>query len=373
MRVLVVGPGLDVQGGVSQVIRLTLKYPPPDTELTLKPTLIQRYAVSHLSRATPAYWRGALSNWLFFLRSLPTIQHQAKQSDITHIHVSVAGSTLRKMIVARRLKRQQLPFILHNHGADYDVFFARLARPLQRKVLDMFKAARGTIVLSEWWQEFHRQLLNQPDYPLWVMPNPIEIPAEAQGVAIDTSPYLKLLYLGRMDERKGSARVLRALAALPPDIRSKVRLKMAGDGEVAAMRQLSCELGVEDLVEIRDWIGGEEKLRWMQETNAFILPSRAEGLPMSLLEAMAWGKAVIVSPVGGIPEFVDDGQEGIIVPPDDINAIAGAIRRLAESPALRAQMGQAARARVEPLDIQRYRVRLGEIYREALDKVPARG
>lgn len=370
MRVLVVGPGLDVQGGVSQVIRLSLEYPPPDTEMSHLPTLTQRYAVSHLPRTSPAYWRGALGNWAFFLRALRAIQYHARQFDIVHIHVSVAGSTLRKMIVVNRLQQQRIPFILHNHGADYDVFFARLARPLQQRVLGMFRAARGTVVLSAWWQEFHRELLSSPDYPLWIMPNPIEIPAEAQEAALDASPELKLLYLGRMDERKGSDRVLRALALLPPELRSQVHLKMAGDGEVATMRQLACELGVENCVEIRDWIDGDEKARWMRETNAFILPSRAEGLPMSLLEAMAWGKAAITTAVGGIPEFVDDGKEGFLVPPDDIEAISGAIRRLAESPQLRIQMGQAARARVEPLDIQRYRVRLGEVYCEALESAP---
>ena len=63
---------------------------------------------------------------------------------------------------------------------------------------------------------------------------------------------------------------------------------------------------------------------------------------------------------------VKDGVEGFLVPPDDIDAIADAIRKLAENPDLRVQMGMAARRRVEPLDIQHYRVRLGEIYREAL-------
>lgn len=369
MRVLIVGPGLDVQGGVSQVIRLILEYPPPDTELVFIPTLTQRYAASHLSRTSPAYWRRAFGNGFFFLRALKTVERQAKQVDLVHIHVSVAGSTLRKMIVARRLRRQHTPYILHNHGADYDAFFARLPRPSQQMVLAMFRAARGTIVLSDWWYEFHRKLLNLPDYLLWVMPNPIEIPSQACEGGIDSAPELKLLYLGRMDERKGSARVLHALATLPRDLRLQVHLKMAGDGEVEAMRQLARELGLDSCVEIRDWIGGEEKLRWMQETNAFILPSRAEGLPMSLLEAMAWGKAVIASPVGGIPEFVHNGREGLIVPPDDIQAIAEAIRCLAECPALRIRMGQAARAQVASLDIRRYRVRLSEVYREALGSV----
>ena len=119
--------------------------------------------------------------------------------------------------------------------------------------------------------------------------------------------------------------------------------------------------------EIRGWIAGAEKEAWMRQTNVFILPSRNEGLPMAMLEAMAWGKALIVSPVGGIPEYVTDGVEGFLVPPDDIDAIADAIRKLAENPELRMQMGMAARTRVEPLDIQNYRVRLGQIYREAFE------
>jgi glycosyltransferase involved in cell wall biosynthesis len=157
------------------------------------------------------------------------------------------------------------------------------------------------------------------------------------------------------------------MAKLPDAVRGRVRLYMAGDGAVDDTRALAERLGIAPQVEIRDWIAGAEKEAWMRQTNVFILPSRNEGLPMAMLEAMAWGKALIVSPVGGIPEFVTDGVEGFLVPPDDIDAIADAIRKLAENPDLRRQMGLAARKRVEPLDIQNYRVRLGEIYREAFE------
>jgi glycosyltransferase involved in cell wall biosynthesis len=176
----------------------------------------------------------------------------------------------------------------------------------------------------------------------------------------------KLLFLGRIGEHKGADRILRAIAKLPDAVRGRVRLCMAGDGAVDEACALAEQLGLASQVEIRGWIAGAEKEAWMRQTNVFILPSRNEGLPMAMLEAMAWGKALIVSPVGGIPEFVTDGVEGFLVPPDDIDAIADAIRKLAENPELRMQMGMAARKRVEPLDIQNYRIRLGEIYREAL-------
>ncbi|MCS6923441.1 MAG: glycosyltransferase, partial [Fimbriimonadales bacterium] len=156
------------------------------------------------------------------------------------------------------------------------------------------------------------------------------------------------------------------VARLPQPLRERVRLYMAGDGEVDAVRRLTAELGLQTQVDIRDWIEGEDKERWLQETNAFILPSRAEGLPMAMLEAMAYGKALIVSPVGGIPEFVTDGQEGILVPPDDIEAISRAIARLAENPDLRRQMGLAARKRVEPLSVVNYMSQIVEIYRQVI-------
>ncbi len=228
----------------------------------------------------------------------------------------------------------------------------------------MFLSACGTIVLSEQWLRFHQEMLATERYPLWVLPNPVELPALE---SMSTECRVALLFLGRIGEHKGADRILQAIAKLPNSVRSKVRLCMAGDGAVDDTRALAERLGIALQVEIRDWIAGAEKEAWMQQTNVFILPSRNEGLPMAMLEAMAWGKALIVSPVGGIPEFVTDGVEGFLVPPDDIDAIADAIRKLAENPDLRRQMGMAARTRVEPLDIQNYRVRLGEIYREAFE------
>jgi len=87
---------------------------------------------------------------------------------------------------------------------------------------------------------------------------------------------------------------------------------------------------------------------------------------MSILEAMSWGLPVITSPVGGIPEFVQDGFNGLLVPPTDIPAIAQAMQRLIEDEELRLQMGANARASVEPLDIASYWQQLLEVYRAVL-------
>ncbi len=367
MRVLIVGPDVNVQGGISHVIRLMLKYPPEGVEYQLHPTITQAVAAAHIPRRHPAYYRKAAHNLLFFLKSLRSLPAKAQAVDLAHVHVSTYGSTFRKYFVSKKLYKIEVPFILHNHGGDYHIFYNRLSIWHRARVREMFRWACGTIVLSAWWEEFHRKVLVPSDYPLWVLPNPIELPSTwaTDTVAEET----RLLYLGRMDEHKGSNRVLQAIAKLPPEVRSRVRLYMAGDGSVEAMQHLAQQLGIADRIEIRNWIEGGEKETWLQQTHVFILPSRAEGLPMAMLEAMAWGKALIVSPVGGVPEFVEDGHEGLLVPPDDIHAISEAIRRLVESPELRIQMGRAARSRVEPLSIEHYKRRLGQIYAEVMGRI----
>lgn len=235
----------------------------------------------------------------------------------------------------------------------------------------MFRHSAGVIVLSEPMREFHHCALAPPECPVWVLPNPVVLPQEWGNDA--NSQQVRLLFLGRLGDHKGSDRVLHAVAQLPLELRTKVQVYMAGDGAVEAMRGLACQLGIGEQVEIRSWIEGEQKERWLRESHVFVLPSRAEGLPMALLEAMAYGKAVIVSPVGGIPEWIDDGQEGILVPPDDIAAITEAIRRLVESPEVCRQMGQRARQRVEPLSVEHYREKLGAIYQEVLKRSPQEG
>ncbi|MCS6924201.1 MAG: glycosyltransferase family 4 protein [Fimbriimonadales bacterium] len=364
MRVLIVGPDLSLQGGVSQVIRLTLKYPPSDVEYTHIPTVTQANASAHLPRTHPRYYERALRNLLFLARALRRISAHAPAVDLAHIHIAVSGSTLRKYLVSRVLLRKRTPFLFHNHGGHYDQFFYQLPPPLQRAVRDMFRAAQGTIVITQQWVEIQSRITDLPQYPVWLVYNPIELPPAIQPDSTDLT--LRLLFLGRLGEHKGSNRVLQAVAQLPASLRARVRVYMAGDGAVEETCELAEHLGIAHLTEIRGWITGATKQRWFQETNAFVLPSRSEGLPMSLLEAMAWSKAVIVSPVGGVPEIVSAEREGFLVPADDIEALSDAIARLAESPNLRAQMGRAARARVESLDVDHHRKRLGEIYQQAL-------
>jgi glycosyltransferase involved in cell wall biosynthesis len=94
----------------------------------------------------------------------------------------------------------------------------------------------------------------------------------------------------------------------------------------------------------------------------FVLPSRFEGLSIALLEAMALGRAVVATRVGGSPEVIEDGESGILVRAGDPRALAEAIRSLLDDPARRARMGQAARRRAGSFDIGAAATRMEEVY-----------
>jgi glycosyltransferase involved in cell wall biosynthesis len=95
------------------------------------------------------------------------------------------------------------------------------------------------------------------------------------------------------------------------------------------------------------WVTGENKEALLSTASIFVLPSYYEGLPMSVLEAMAWGVPVITTPVGGIPEVVRHGEEGVIVQPGDIVGLTAALRQLLDDESLRQRLGANGRKRIQ--------------------------
>ena len=99
-------------------------------------------------------------------------------------------------------------------------------------------------------------------------------------------------------------------------------------------------------VTLLGWIGQQERDEQLRRAAVFTLPSYNEGLPMSMLEAMAAGKAVVVTPVGGIPEAVQDHENGLLVPIGDVDQLVYAFRQLFSDVALRRTLGDRARATI---------------------------
>ena len=144
---------------------------------------------------------------------------------------------------------------------------------------------------------------------------------------------------------RGLVQAFELLRARLPEQRERLRLSILGDGPLLpALKAQVAEAGLNDVI----WLPGAraDVADLLHSFDIFTLPSLAEGTPVSLLEAMACGLPVVASNVGGIPEVVGDGEQGTLVPVDT-EALAGALARYVQDPALAARHAEAARARIE--------------------------
>lgn len=151
--------------------------------------------------------------------------------------------------------------------------------------------------------------------------------------------------VGRLTPVKGLEYLLRA-ARILLSRQCRVQVAIVGDGSLReALEQQARDLGI---VESIVFLGHREDTQeLMFALDIFALPSLSEGIPMALLEAMAAGRAVVASRVGGIPEVIHDGVEGFLVEPKDVQGFAGKCLQLIEAPDLANEVGLAARKRVE--------------------------
>lgn len=154
-------------------------------------------------------------------------------------------------------------------------------------------------------------------------------------------PSVTLIAVGRMRPVKDFSTLIRALAIARNTI-PRLRLWMAGDGvERPQIESLIRELNLESAVRVlgmRTDVG-----YWLSRADIFVLSSKSEGVPMSLLESMAWGLPSVATNVGGVPEVLKLSNAGMVVPPSDPEALASAIVYLAERPDRRRALGELAR------------------------------
>jgi glycosyltransferase involved in cell wall biosynthesis len=260
--------------------------------------------------------------------------------DLAHLNVASRGSAVRKVALAVVLRLLRTPYVMHLHGAEFDTFFRGLPRILRGLVRSAFKGAAAVIVLGNRWRDFATTELKLPLEAIYIVPNcgpgPKSMP-ERSGSA-------RVLFSGRMDARKGVFVLLEAIEAMQPE-ENGWSVSLCGDGEVSVVRELAARLG--DSVAVRGWLNGPALDEEYARCDIFALPSRAEGLPLSLLEAMAWGHAIVTTDVGSIGEAVADHESALLVPSDDPGALRRALCLLVREPQLRRRLGRAARSRWE--------------------------
>lgn len=345
LRVLMFGPALAVRGGISSVEQVILGALPKSVAAQLVPTMVEG------SKATKLFtYLGALARAWRLLGERP---------DVVHIHFASRASSRRKLFLARLALARGCKVIMHAHGGGYADYWASLSPRARRRIAAILGRIHVLIVLGDGWREFFASI-GVPRDRIAVFSNPVALPA-----AVPPRPpreQVVFAFLGLIAEAKGVFDLVEALALVPPATRSRIRLVFAGKDAAPALRERARALGVDGLVEVRGWLGPDDRDRLLAAADVFVLPSHREALPMALLEAMAWGLPAICTPVGSIPEVVRDEGNALVVPVRDRAALARALERLANDADLRARIGAAARESVEPMAVERYVEKLRSLY-----------
>ena len=343
MRILMIGPRLDVKGGISSLCNLIIDENKGDNEIIFKPSMNDR--------SLP----GRITHFLARIVSFP-YERLVIRPDLVHIHFSHSLSTWRKSLLLLIWRISGTRVVMHAHSSDYKEYFPSLPWLLRKFVLRTIGRADGLVVLSESWKEFYSSILDFNRDKIFVMETPV------QKLSITENKEKIVLFSGRIGERKGAFRLLEAWSAIPSQTRSGWELILTGDGRVKKARRILEELSITDSASVKGWVEDQTLDNLMSKCSIFVLPSQNEGLPMSLLQAMSSGCAVITSPVGGIPEVVKDRDNGILVDPDDIESLSQSLTLLIEDSKLRERLSSKAVNSTRSLSIETYVPKMKKIW-----------
>ena len=316
-KILMCGSDLSVKGGIVSVVKNHLSYE------DWSPYEI-RYIPTHVDQSRFRVAACFAAGWLKAAAAALSGRYK-----ILYLHTAERGSFFRKAILVWTLKAFGMKTVMHHHAAEFEEFYAGLPEAAKKFVNKTLEKVDLNLVLSERLVEMITS--KAPAAKVKVLYNAVK--------TYDTNPYDReanyILFLGRIGKRKGAYDLLEAIKRLDPVIDGKYKFLMCGDGEAEQVRKLVEEYGLTDRIAHIGWIEGQQKAEYLGKTMINVLPSYHEGLPMTILETMALGIPNISTPVASIPEVIEDGVNGLLVNPGDVEQLAAAIERLCGDQQLR--------------------------------------
>jgi len=269
-----------------------------------------------------------------------------RREQVTILHASLFHASLAGRLVGRLAR---VPVILTwrqnvSLGGRWREVINKWTSKLDDFVVAVSEPARQAELKNAGFPKEKIELIyNCIDIDLYTQTEPGEWEAMRESFGIPPNTFL-IGFVGRLHLQKGIDTLLEAFSQFAGD-HTEARLLIVGDGELRSRLEIMAgSLGISGQVK---FVGVRRNIpEILASLDLFVLPSRWEGLPLALLEAMAACLPVVATAVGGTPEVVIDGETGLLVPPGDPDALAQAIVFLIENPELRKKMGQAGRKRV---------------------------
>ena len=340
-KVLIVAPE-NTKGGIGSVLQLYSSYL---TNIEILYTYEEAKTVS----------RG-----MYFLQSLFRLVYKFysdKQISIVHIHTASYGSFYRKSVVLLLAKLFVKKTILHIHGGGFKQFIES-SYLKGRWVVSILQLADLNICLSQEWYFYFTEQWRLNNFT--VLPNPILLPTYPNSNAYQDK--IVLLYLGAVVHTKGIFDLIEFLSLYQKFKAGKIILHIGGQGDINHLESLLDKYRMKEHVIIHGWVNTREKENLFQQSDIYILPSYAEGLPMSILEAMAHAKPIIATHVGGIPSLVKNQENGWLFDPNNFNQLNQIFDELFQYPDLLSRFGQNSYHLAEAYDIKKIAMQLEDLY-----------
>jgi glycosyltransferase involved in cell wall biosynthesis len=361
--VIIASPGgLAGQGGMASVTKVMaawFKYTQPNRRV---------FIVDPRGKGTALLWP------LFFIAAAIQIValRAAGQVHILHLQVSERSSFIRKGLLCLLGKSLGMTVVIHHHGAELIPFFQSTSWLMRHWTRFVIGRAGANVVLGERWRTFLESEVGVDVDRIKILYNAVpdysNQPTTARSFLTRTnksSATFRLLFLAQLVPRKGVGELLLALRRLQADGLS-VHATLAGGGDLPRYKEEARKLGILDSCDFVGWVDRNYVRRLLQNSDALVLPSFDEGLPMSILEALSSGLPVIATPVGSIGEVLTSRIDCLLVQPADFESIVLAVKELAENRMFRCRLSSNGRELYERLfTVDVFMSKLLDIYRSA--------
>lgn len=290
---------------------------------------------------------------------IPLARIQGKK--IMHIHYAAKMSWHRKRFLLYWGRLWGFKVVMHCHAGGIRDSFEKTGYAGVKKALGK---ASSNIVLSEFWKDFFENSIGCNN--VYIVNNIVHRPEIFKKKSL-TDHVTTFLFMGVIADRKGIFDVLPAVEHLKKQ-GLKFKVIVGGFGEIERFTSEVKRLGLEDYIDFRGWLHDDDKINAFNESDVLLLPSYFEGLPIAILEAMAYGRGVISTPVGGIPEIITNGENGFLVTPGNVDEIKNAMLAYIENPTLAETHGQASQNIVKKYYPETVGAQLEAIYKSILEK-----
>ncbi len=266
-----------------------------------------------------------------------------RSPDLVYVHFGGNASLYREGFFVLLAKILRIKTVGHFHAGDVENYYPFQNAAGRRFIRTALKSCDAMIVVSK---ESARQLLEiVPSAAIKLIPNAIETSAFDFKREAETDKFVRLLFVGAIGKLKGERDLLAALSILREQ-NLPLKVSILGYG-AENLRAICEELKISHLIEFLGAVSMDERLDYYRRADIFVLPTYAEAMPMSVIEAMAAGLPVISTRVGGIPELIDDRREGLLFEPGNVAALASHIAELVADEPLRKQLGANGRRKAQ--------------------------